>query len=424
MAGNSDDEGHGPGERAKPVGERPADRRRRRFWVVEGQGGEPASFDYDGLFLRLEETVRGLAARVLSDRRLAEELWARLEPLSPDQRSLVVRNQPRYHFRALADRLSDEARQRVHEAPAEAVAIARLAVEIAGRLDPAGSGQDVVCEPQVAAYGALGNALRIVGDLRGAREALDRAAELLEMTSDPLVRVDALALRAVLENELGRVERASAMLASAARQARGIRDTELEARLLITRASYIGELDPPKGLQLVERGLDLVDGSKSRLELIGRHIRAFLVNEMGRTREAKRLYIQCLPLYLAFAGPVTEARRLHLEGKIARAEGDVRRAVECLGRRAEILAELKAGVELALATLDWAEMLQLDGRPEEAAVAVTGFLPVLQDWNVPSDILRAWRILGDTLRGQRMVEDAFRRAAHLTHRSWNSNRER
>lgn len=422
MSGNSEDKDRKGAAGAERSPGRPT-ARRKRFGVVRGEGGEAGRFNYGGLFLRLEESLQALQDRVLAERRLASDLWSRLQPLSPDQRMLMVRNQPKYHFRAMAERVSDEARELVHSAPTDALRTARLAVEIAERLDPADSSEDMVTEAQVAAYGALGNASRVVGEFRAAREALDHAADLMELTSDPLVRIDHLSLRAALENGLGHLELAAALLTSAVRQARAIHDRELEARLLITQASYVGELDPLLGLELVDRGLDFIDGSKSRLELIGRHIRAFLMNELGRTREAKRLYIQCLPLYLAFPGPVTEGRRLHLEGKIARAEGDIRRAVECFGRRVEIHSELKTGVELALAMLDWAETLQLDGRPEEAAVAVTGFLPILQDWNTPTDVLRAWKILGESLRGQRMVEKAFRRAIRLTHRSWNSDRE-
>jgi hypothetical protein len=66
------------------------------------------------------------------------------------------------------------------EDPVAGVELARIAVEISGRLDAARYGQSQVEDAQATAWAFLGNAYRVVSDLRRAEEALDQAEAHLE----------------------------------------------------------------------------------------------------------------------------------------------------------------------------------------------------------------------------------------------------
>lgn len=376
--------------------------------------------DYTRTFERVERAFLDAEVGLRAERRRGEELWRLLEPLDATQRVLWAKNDRRLCMWGLYSRLLEEVRKALRHDPGEAVGLAHLAWMIAQHLDPEVYGDAHVRDFQGAAAAQLGNAKRLYGDLRGAEEDLDRAEELLSLgTGDPQEIANLLSIRASLKTDLGCFEDAAVFLRKAAVCARQIGDKHLEGKLLIAWSSSIGFVDPQRALELAQRGLaKLEEGADPHLELGARHLQAVWTNELGRTAEARRILETCRPLYARFSDPVTQGRLLRLEGLLARSEGNLEEA-ERYSRELTVLYERHGfHFDLALAAVDLAEVLSLEGRLGEAAEILRDLYPLLEAWQLHADILRSWLVLQESIQRNALQEQMFRELNMTLRRKW------
>jgi tetratricopeptide (TPR) repeat protein len=110
-----------------------------------------------------------------ADRRLAEDLWARLSRREPSARLALVEEAPAYWSWALAERLCAESVRAAAGDPREAVHLAALALRLVERI----TGEPAWLS-RLAGYvwAHVGNARRVASDLPGAEEAFRRAWRL------------------------------------------------------------------------------------------------------------------------------------------------------------------------------------------------------------------------------------------------------
>ena len=109
---------------------------------------------------------------------------------------IVACRRPEYRSWTLAARLLDESRVRAYERPRQAERLARIALEVAEKLDPGGYGERLILDLQARCWARLGNALRLAGDLDGADRAFGRGQSCLDGCFDPFERAEFLALLA------------------------------------------------------------------------------------------------------------------------------------------------------------------------------------------------------------------------------------
>jgi tetratricopeptide (TPR) repeat protein len=380
----------------------------------------PEGVDYTPMFEKLETIFAQTEMGVRAERRRGDELWKLLEPLEATQRLLWVKNDPRLYMWGLYARVLAEAREAVRHDASEAVGLAYLGWMIAQRLDPAVYGDIHVRDFQGAATSLLGNAKRLYGDLRGAQEDLDRAEELLNLgTGDLLERAYLLSVRASLKTDLGCFEDAAALLRRAAACARQMNDRQLEGKYLIAWSSSIGWLHPDRGLTLAKRGLSKLDsGVDPHLELGGRHLQALWLNELGRTGEARALLEIWRPLYEEFSDPVTRGRLLRLDGLLGRDEGRLDVAERSFRELMELYEQHNFDFDLALAALDLAQVLSLEGRLSEATEILGRLYPLLEAWHLNADILRSWLIVQEAVKRNAAQNQMFRELAMTLRRQW------
>jgi tetratricopeptide (TPR) repeat protein len=113
-----------------------------------------------------------------------------------------------------------------------AVEVARLAVEISGRLDARWYGKGLVEDMQAMAWAVLGNSCRVASDLRSAEEALDRADAHLERSGgEAYTEAEILSFRASLRSSQCRFCEAVKLLDRALAIYRSAKDRHFEARL-------------------------------------------------------------------------------------------------------------------------------------------------------------------------------------------------
>ncbi len=109
------------------------------------------------------------------ERAEAEELWRTLQPFSPQDRRLLVKEGREFRSWALVERICQECEEVAPNDPIQAQEIAELALVVAGRV-PGDGGRRSRLEGYAWVF--MGDARRTAGDAAGAEEAFQRARHL------------------------------------------------------------------------------------------------------------------------------------------------------------------------------------------------------------------------------------------------------
>lgn len=380
----------------------------------------PEQPDYSDVMRRLQLSFIVAQGEVQAERNAARELWSHLRPLSPEHRLLIVKNDESYHIWGLFDLLITEAKLALRYDPITTVDLIFLALAVTELLDREAYGEERICDYQGAAYAALGNAKRLVGDFVGAKEALNASEALLHRgTGDYMEEANLISIRASLKTDLGYMEEATDMLRDAVICARAIGDEHLEGRILIQQASSIGWIDPARGVELANLGLTLLEvGRDPYLEDTAHYIDTALTNELGYVHEARKKLGPLRVSYQKYSDPSNQGRILLVEGLILRNEGRLERAEETLRELVRLWAEHHFELDLALATLDLAEVLTLQGKTGESFELLSELHPVLQEWGLHGDILRAWLMIQESLKRDAVHHETFKELELMLRRKW------
>jgi hypothetical protein len=160
---------------------------------------------YEKTFERVFAAVRREHEALESNRREAERLAAELEALPAARRDGAVRDDGRYHSRALCELLLRRSRESASDAP-RAAALGELAVAVACCVTSRGASASRTDEDLLAgAWGSLAGARLLLPDLARAEEALAAARDHLKRgTDDRLQKARLLEVEASLREAEGR----------------------------------------------------------------------------------------------------------------------------------------------------------------------------------------------------------------------------
>ncbi len=379
--------------------------------------------DYSGVLRRLELGWVVATNDVQAERRLASENWDLLKRLGSAQRMQLVRQNPRFRHWGIYERVIEEVKAVQRSDPFQAIDLTSLALLITENLDPNFYSESLRADFKAGALIAHANAKRLLGDFQGVSDALREAESLLESgTGNPLESVDLASIHSSMLTDLGYFEEADAVLQKALKIARSIQDSYLEGRLTIKRSSNIGWIDPIRGLELADRGLALLVKDRTRedkeLELCAIHLRALWTNEAGDPEEARALFETYLYMYADFDDAFWTGRILHLQGHMAKSEGDLPQSESFFRQLVGHYMENHLEFDLALASLDLSEVLALQGRTIDSGEILQSFYPLLNQWKVNGEILRNWAQLKDEMMVRRFKLTAFRELSMILRRNW------
>jgi tetratricopeptide (TPR) repeat protein len=272
------------------------------------------------------------------------------------------------------------------------VELARIAVEIAGRLDIERYGQSQVEDAQATAWAFLGNAYRVVSDLRRAEEALDQAEAHLERSGgEAYTEAQILSFRASLRSSQGRYEEAVHLLDRALTIYRQAKDHQLEGKGLIKKAAalaYDGKVR--SAARLARRGLALIDPSADpRLFITARHNLIGYLHETGSPEEALDTLRRTRRLYEDFGEPSHRARLSWLEGRITRDLGRLEEAEAALKVARDFFVQQGIGLDAARVLLDLAMVYDRRGETAELKRLSAEMVPIFASRDVDSEALAA-----------------------------------
>ncbi|HET9211992.1 MAG TPA: hypothetical protein VFR03_16425 [Thermoanaerobaculia bacterium] len=354
------------------------------------------------------------------ERAEAPQLWHELEGLPSGHRLLLARDDRRFHNRGFQEFLVERARAMTLDNTVPAAELSELALEIVHRLPLDHYRRADVADLRTSALATLANCRRLLGDLDGAAEAIDQALDSLDWgTGDPLEEISVLSIYGSLLTDLGRIEEAVGILSAAARDAREIGDSQLEAKLLLQQSSTIGWYEPAAGLELARKAQALLPaGDNPHLDLVARYQVMFLNCELGHVGEARKQFeVWRFFLREQRNQGFWHSRSLQLEAALARREGRLEVCESFLRQLLGHYTERDLRHSMALTTLDLAEVLTAARKYDEALDLVQEILPVLRHWGASSDVLRACLMTQEAIEGRSLEVVTFREASRVLRRS-------
>src|SRR3954470_9992764 len=353
---------------------------------ARGAGPQPAAAgaapDYGAAFRGLSRRVQDHMAEMARQRQRLPALRERLRGLSPDDRRILLRADPELHNWVLAEELIEESRKSLGSDLEQARELVGCALIVTGELEPGGGfSEALINDLSARAWGARGEVLRRLADLRGAGEAFAAAEGFLAQgTGDPLEEAGLLELQAWLCRDQSRTREACCLLDDAAAVYRRCRDSHLLGRAYIRKGCVYGQAgELPAAVDWLRKGLSLLDPERDRLlDLAARCGLLLYLTESGRAREARFLLKASRAEMLRHGTPWLLARLRWLEGKIYDALGFPAEAERALIDARQVLLDLKADLNAAAVSLDLAVLYTAQGRAAEVRRLAEEILPIFR----------------------------------------------
>lgn len=300
------------------------------------------------------------------------------------------------------------------ESPARALAVARLAVEAAARLDPEAHPVGQVADLRCRSWAELGNAHRLIGDLAEAGRCLAAAYDQMEQgTGIASLAADLLDRTASLRIDQRRFREAEECLERLVVLRRAANQPSQVGKALVLQgiaAVYGADTWAARGrfLAALEELDPEVDG---RLVLIALHNLVDCEIELDRFEEARRAQRSLGPLYERHAGEMDLLKRRGQEGKIAAGLGDLFSA-EAIFRECRT-AYKRHGMPfyVALADLDLASVWVRQGRFAEVYEVADRLVGSFAALGIGREALASFLLLREAARNEKATTALIRQVA-------------
>lgn len=308
---------------------------------------------------RPARSLLALQTRVIAEeKREARKDFEALVRLAPAARVARVRRaHSRFASIPLIQSMLEASHEAVHRDLDEAVAWAETAREVSLRLRPPTAHPSPIFWDTAARIQAhLGNGLRVRGDLRAARQAMEVALAYVDKTPDPLTQAEVYSLAASLHLDCRRFDEAASLLRAAAAIYRQIGELARLGKVLLKTAHLhylMGRT--AAAIETLETARPHVsDDQAPRLAFcLHQNLAGYLYDE-GSYREARRELAAATRLEQLHPGLVAPERRRWLGALIGAALGERAAALAELAALRDHLVAAGRSYDAALVTLDLA----------------------------------------------------------------------
>jgi tetratricopeptide (TPR) repeat protein len=377
---------------------------------------------------RLRPRYSPLEVDLAKSRFQAPALWERLRPFPPEKRLGLVQDTDRFLSWGLCELLCQKSRESASVQPEEALDLAELAEFIARRLPSEPLEEEWLEELRAYAWAHVGNARRVLGELRSAEEAFARADEhWLRGTAelgDPLGLGAAIFdLKASLWRAQRRFEEALSLLDHVVDTYRQgdeeVRDLHLAGRALVKKAYTLDQMgEPARAIEALQEAASLVDPARDpRLLLCLRHNLLWCLTTLGRHPEASALLPDTEALSREVGSDLDLLRLRWAEGRIAAGLGEREKGEEILREVRRDFVARGLGYDAALVSLELAGLFAAQERTAEIKELAREMLPIFQSQDVHREALAALALFQQAAIQEEATLDLVQRIAIYLNRA-------
>jgi tetratricopeptide (TPR) repeat protein len=322
----------------------------------------------------------------------APELWARLAERPYTEQLHAVEEDEELHAWGLCQLLLKKSREAVFNDPGKAVELANLALRIVRHLGEAYD-PNWVRDLRARCFAYLGNARRVLGELRSADDAFVKAERCLTRSSsgNPEIQAEILDLKSSLRRAQRRLDEALELADCALDLYRELGDLHGLGKALLQKAKILEEVgDLDRAIEILHKAAGEIDAAQepqlffySRFNLLSCLVAA------ARYEDAEKLLVEIWGWTEQRAQPIDLLRLRWIEGLIDLGQGR-RGPAEAAFREVQFaFLERRMGYDAALVSLDLALLYAQENCTEDLKRLAAELMPIFESRDVHREAIVA-----------------------------------
>lgn len=345
----------------------------------------------------------------------APALFGRLAGLSYEDQILRIEMDEDFQTWGLCQHLLASSREAVFSDPGKGAELANLALRVVRNLGDIYH-SDWLWDLRARCFAYLGNARRVLGELRGADDAFRKATDSLARggTGSPGIRAEIVDFESSLRCAQRRMDEAvrCAELASALYREAG--ESHGVAKMMLQKAKIleeVGELRQAAGL-LDQIAVEVDRESEPAMYAFSRFNRVWLSIRSGQFAEAESDLAAARPAILEAARQIDLVRLRWAEGSIDLGLGRTGAAEAAFREVQRDFLERGMGYDAALVSLDLATLYAQEGSVEPLKRLAVELMPVFESRDVHREAIVALLLFQRACEEERLTAEMARQLAH------------
>ncbi|MFY9821078.1 MAG: hypothetical protein WAM82_06835 [Thermoanaerobaculia bacterium] len=356
---------------------------------------------------------------VVLEGREAPELWARLAERPYTEQLRTVEEDEGLHAWGLCQLLLKKSREAVFSDPGKAVELANLALRIVRHLGEAYD-SNWVRDLRARCFAYLGNARRVLGELRSADDAFVKAERCLENSSsgNPEVQAEILDLKSSLRRAQRRMDEALELADRSSVLYRQIGDHYSSRKAILQKAKILEQMEEfnQAAALLIQSAEEIEPASEPRLYMYARFNLAVCLLQAGQPDEAERLLPELRTILQKESKPLDLVRLRWVEGNVHLALGRLGPAEAAFREVQREFLERQMGYDAALVSLDLALLYAQENCTADLKRLAAELMPIFESRDVHREAIVALLMFQRACEEEKLTVDLVRKFAEYLRR--------
>lgn len=346
----------------------------------------------------------------------APQLYSALQESSFEDQIRRVKDEADLQSWGLCQLLLRKSLEMVFDQPLAAVQTAEVAAKLSSYLGDAYDPHWVL-DLKARAQAYLGNARRVLGELRSAEMAFLQADAFLEqsMTGNEEARAEILHLKSSLRRQQRRLDEALALLEEALSIYREWGNHQGVSVVLVKKAKVVEELgDLEQSIELLREAVSEIDPCGDvRLPAYARYNLTVCLSRAGEYQEAQSVLDEIKPFFQQVARPLDLVRLRWTEGRIAAGRNDSKGAEIAFSEVRTHFIQRRMVYDAALVSLDLALIFARQHRTGEIKDLARELIPVFEAQDVRREVLISLALFRKACEEERLTAELIQQFAQI-----------